>query len=59
MTEEIQLETRPLNNDSDSYDDDDDEEIKYNTIKQEGGTVNGTGQQSLKHYQPTNKILSK
>ena len=58
MSEEIQFESRPMDNDSESYDDDDDE-IKYNTIKQEGETLNGTSQQSMKHYQPTSKILSK
>ncbi|UJR16460.1 hypothetical protein I4U23_003362 [Adineta vaga] len=44
-----------MDSDSDSYDD----EIRYETFKEEGGTNNGTVQQSMKHFQPTNKTLSK
>jgi hypothetical protein len=43
--------------DSESYDDD--ETINYGHVKEQGETVNGTVQQSMKHFQPTSKTLSK
>ncbi len=43
-----------MDSDSEDYD-----EIRYENIKQEGESNNGTAQQSIKHFQPTNKILSK
>ena len=62
MSEETNFLEEPLMAyDSDSYDDDDDDEriIYDNPIKEQGEGTNATVQHSMKHYQPTNKILSK
>lgn len=58
MTEETLLETRlqQQHMDSDSYDE---EEVHYESLKVEGESNTGAGQQSMKHFQPTNKTLSK
>ena len=55
MTENKLVEEQPMESDSDSYDD----EIKYENLKVAGESNNGTVQQSMKHFQPTNKTLSK
>ncbi|CAF0865595.1 unnamed protein product [Adineta ricciae] len=55
MTENKLAEEQPMESDSDSYDD----EIKYENLKEAGETINGTVQHSMKHFQPTNKTLSK
>ena len=44
------LEQASMDSDTDEY---------YEDIKQEGGNNHGAIQQSMKHYQPTSKILSK
>ncbi len=49
--EKILEEQQEMDDDSDEYD--------YEDIKQEGESNNGTIQQSMKHFQPTNKLLSK
>ena len=55
-----------IDNDNDNYDDYDDEGEEFDTvtktyenIKEEGEKTNSNVQQSMKHFQPTNKILSK
>lgn len=53
--EQQQEEQHQMDSDSDEYDN----EINYGNLKQEGGSSNGTIQQSMKHFQPTNKMLSK
>jgi hypothetical protein len=55
MSKEKVSEEQQMDSDSDEYD----YEINYENIKQEGESNNGTIQQSMKHFQPTNKILSK
>jgi hypothetical protein len=52
-----QEQQQQMDSDSDEYDN----EINYENLKQEGGggSNNGAVQQSMKHFQPTNKILSK
>jgi len=55
MSQENISEQQQMDSDSEDYD----EEIRYENIKQEGESNNGTAQQSIKHFQPTNKILSK
>ena len=55
MTDKIKLEELQMDSDSDDYTD----EINYEKLKEDGETNNGTVQQSMKHFQPTNKILSK
>lgn len=55
MSEEKKFEELHMDSDSDDYDDD----RQYENIKQEGESNNGTIQQSMKHFQPTNKMLSK
>jgi len=51
------------NSDDDDYDDDDDDDeiLRYDDdqIKEKGENANSTAQQSIKHFQPANKILSK
>jgi hypothetical protein len=54
MSQENIFEEQQMDSDSEDYD-----EIRYENIKQEGESNNGTAQQSIKHFQPTNKILSK
>ncbi|CAF4322744.1 unnamed protein product, partial [Rotaria sordida] len=55
MSKEKLIEQQQMDSDSDDYND----EINYDNIKQEGEHNNGAVQQSMKHFQPTNKILSK
>jgi hypothetical protein len=55
MSNEKLLEEQQMDSDSDEYED----EVNYEKSKQEGETKNATIQQSMKHFQPTNKILSK
>jgi hypothetical protein len=55
MSKEKILEEQQMDSDSDEYEN----EINYENIKQDGESNNGTIQQSMKHFQPTNKILSK
>jgi RIO kinase 1 len=55
MSEEIVFEEQQMDSDSEDYDDDG----NYENLKEEGESNNGTIQQSMKHFQPTNKILSK
>ena len=57
MSQEKILEEQYMDN-SDS-DNEYDNQIDYQNLKQEGEKNNGTIQQSMKHFQPTNKILSK
>ena len=48
--------------DDDDFEDDDDDDdiIRYDeSIKEGGESSNSAVQQSMKHFQPTNKILSK
>ncbi|CAF3834752.1 unnamed protein product [Rotaria sordida] len=55
MSKDELIEQQQMDSDSDDYIDD----INYDNIKQEGEHNNGAVQQSMKHFQPTNKILSK
>jgi len=55
MSNENILEEQQMDSDSDEYED----EFNYEKTKQGGETNNATIQQSMKHFQPTNKILSK
>ena len=53
--EENQQEQQQMDSDSEDYED----ETNYENIKQQGESNNGTSQQSMKHFQPTSKMLSK
>lgn len=52
---------RTMNDESDSYEDENDFLVDgdFRTMKQSGEGNNSHAQQSIKHFQPTNKILSK
>ncbi|CAM4910081.1 unnamed protein product [Rotaria socialis] len=55
MSEETKHDAQLMDSDSDDYDDD----MNFDNIKLEGEKNNGTIQQSMKHFQPTSKTLSK
>ena len=57
----VEINEQSMGNESDDYEDEDDEEIlRYDdSIKQQGESSNSTVQQSMKHFQPANKMLSK
>ena len=55
ILEEKALEEQQMDSNSEDYEDD----IHYESIKQEGENINRNIQQSMKHFQPANKILSK
>jgi hypothetical protein len=55
MSNDQLFDEQQMDSDSEEYDD----EINYDNLKQEGESNNGTVQQSMKHFQPTSKMLSK
>ena len=61
--EKEEFDGTPMANDDDDFEDDDDDDddiIRYDeSIKEGGEGSNSTVQHSMKHFQPTNKILSK